>query len=335
MVKPPYLLRHKDIAHISAGKLYIGGRRAFPETKRFVRISDPYQAADAITHGVTQGGGPLEVALMAMIFTRDLIRAGKLERTFATFVGVARSLSAVRPTNTTMRRTLDRLLSAYTNLDEAMERVEADVHTILAGFDRLYHRMGRLGATIFEKDCSVLTTCFGEHTLLYSLAYAQEAGKRITLYVNETRPYLLGSRLTAPSAEEMGINVIVIGDGMGANLMRDGMITHYMTACDVLCMDGTVVYKVGTRANAIAAQYHHIPYHAFSISPDPTKHGEGNVVLETRNTKALMSLLRRPTLDESIKAYYPVFDIIEADLVTAVVTPKGILKPTEVKEHFG
>lgn len=116
MVKPPYLLRHKNIAHISAGKLYIGDRRAFPETKRFVRISDPYQAADAITHGVTQGGGPLEVALMAMIFTRDLIRAGKLERTFATFVGVARSLSAVRPTNTTMRRTLDRLLSAYTNL---------------------------------------------------------------------------------------------------------------------------------------------------------------------------------------------------------------------------
>jgi len=102
---------------------------------------------------------------MAMIFTRDLIRAGKLERTFATCVGVARSLSAARPTNTTMRRTLDRLLSAYTNLDEAMERVEADVHTILAGFDRLYHRMGRLGATIFEKDCSVLTTCFGEHTL--------------------------------------------------------------------------------------------------------------------------------------------------------------------------
>ena len=47
-----------------------------------------------------------------------------------------------------------------------------------------------------------------------------------------------------------------------------------------------------------------------------------------------MSLLRRPTLDESIKAYYPVFDIIEPDLVTAVVTPKGILKPTEVKEHF-
>ncbi len=334
MVKTPYLLRHENIAHISGGKLCIGDRRAFPAAKRFVCVRDPYEAADAITHMVTQGGGPLEVALMAMIFTRDLIRAGTLERSLATFVDVANQLRAARPTNTTMRRTLDRLLSAYTNLDEAMERIEADVHAILAEYDELYHRMGRLGATIFEKDSSVLTTCFGEHTLLYTLAYARETGRRITLFVNETRPYLQGSRLTAPSAEEMGIDVTVIGDGMGANLMREGMVTHYMTACDVLCMDGTVVNKVGTRANAIAARYHHIPYYAFSIAPDPSKADASLLVMEERDGEEMKRCRGVPTTTESVKAYYPAFDIIEADLVTALVTPKGILKPGAVKEYF-
>ena len=334
MVKTPYLLRHENIARIEDAVLLIGDRRSYPFSEDFVACTTLAQVADALREMVSQGGGPLEVALVAMIFTRDHIRAGKLEHTLTTFVDVARSLSAARPTNTTMRRTLDRLLSTYTNLDEAMENIEADVHAILCEYDTLYHQMGRLGATIFEKESSVLTTCFGEHTLLYTLAYAQEAGRRITLYVNETRPYLQGSRLTAPSADEMGISVTVIGDGMGANLMREGMITHYMTACDVLCMDGTVVNKVGTRANAIAARYHHIPYYAFSISPDATKADASLLVMEERDGEEMKRCRAMATTTQSVKAYYPAFDIIEADLVTALVTPKGILKPTEVKEHF-
>jgi len=334
MIKTPYLLRHENIARIEGSQLLIGDRRTYPFSRDFVRCSTPSDVVDALKMMVTQGGGPLEVALVAMIFTCHLIKAGVLTRTLNTLFGVAHHLTLARVTNTTMKRTLDRLLSAYRDLDEAMERIEADVHAILDEYDELYHRMGRLGSTVLDDGSSVLTTCFGEHTLLYSLAYAQAAGKRVTLFVNETRPYLQGSRLTAPSAQEMGLDVTVIGDGMGANLMREGMITHYMTAADVLCMDGTVVNKVGTRANAIGAYYHHIPYYAFSISPDPTKTDISLLEMEERDGQEMKECRGAPTTAEGVKGYYPAFDIIEASLVRAVITPKGILEPTVVKEHF-
>ncbi len=334
MVITPYLLQHENIARLEGGTLLIGDRRAYPFGREFVRCSTIEEVALALRQMVTQGGGPLEVALLSMCFVRDLIREGRAAGALSTFSEAAKALSAARPTNTTMRRALTGLLAPYRSLDEAMERVQADVEAILVEYDELYHRMGRLGSTLISDGDSVLTTCFAEHTLLYSLAYAQEAGKHITLYVNETRPYLQGSRLTAPSAHQMGIDVIIIADGAGANLMREGKVDSYMTACDVLCMDGTVVNKVGTRANAIAAHYHSLPYYAFAISPDPTKADGRDLVMEERDPREMKECLNRPTTIAEVGAYYPAFDIIEANLVDRVVTPKGILESRQVKEHF-
>ncbi len=334
MIITPYLLRHENIAHIEGGNLYIGDRRAYPFKEEFVRCSTIEEVALALQQMVTQGGGPLEVALAAMRLVRIQIREGRALPALSTFRSAAETLSTARPTNTTMKRTLSRLLAPYRTLDDAMDLIEEDVAALLDEWDAIYHQMGRSGSTLLSDGSRVLTTCFGEHTLLYTLAYAREAGKAVTLYVNETRPYLQGSRLTAPSAHEMGIEVTIIGDGMGANLMREGMIDMYMSACDVLCMDGTVVNKVGTRSNAIAACYHNLPYYAYAISPDPSKDDSSALVMEERDPQEMKECLGQATTIDGVGAYYPAFDIIEADLVTGLVTPKGILKPAEIKEHF-
>lgn len=334
MIPTPYLLRHENIVHIEGAHLNIGDRRVYPFARQFISCSSVEEVAAALREMVTQGGGPLEVALIAMCFVRRQICEGRAAGSLSTFLDAANLLSAARPTNTTMKRALARLLAPYRTLDEAMDRIEADVASILGEYDELYHRMGELGSSLLEDGSRVLTTCFAEHTLLYSLAYAQAAGKRITLTVNETRPYLQGSRLTAPSALDIGIEVILIGDGMGANLMREGMIDCYMTACDVLCMDGTVVNKSGTLSNAIAAHYHRLPYYAFAISPDPTKASSKDLVMEERDPCEMKECVGQPTTVAEVGAYYPAFDIVEAPLVSALVTPKGILKSTEIKEHF-
>jgi len=274
------------------------------------------------------------VALLAMVQVKRRIKAQELSPSLTSFTDAALLLKAARPTNTTMARALDTLLSSYQSLDEAMDRIEEDVTKSLAQWDEIYHRLGKLGGSLIGDDEGILTTCFGEHTVLYSLAYAREAGKHIRLYVNETRPYLQGSRLTAPSAHQMGIDVTIIGDGMGATLMREGVIDRYMTACDVLCMDGTVVNKTGTLSNAIACSHYRIPYHAFAISPDPSKRGEADVVTEERNPQEMKECRGEATTAADIPARYPAFDIIAASLVTSVVTPKGVLRPHEVEEAF-
>lgn len=334
MKEIPYLLRNSTIAHLKDNALYIGDRRLFPFERTFVRCESVREIAAALSAMVTQGGGPLEVALQTMRFVRLEIQQGRLPATLASFFDARDLLAAARPTNTTMARALDALLGQYVSIEEAMERVDEDVSAALAHWEAIYRQMGKLGSSLLTDKSAVLTTCFAEHSLLYTLQYAQADNKAISLYVNETRPYLQGSRLTAPSAAELGIPVTVIGDGMGATLLREGSIDCYMTACDVLCMDGTVVNKTGTLANAIAASYYGIPYYPFSISPDPTKGGVADLVMEERDPQEMKECRGIPTTTSEVAGRYPAFDIIEPSLVTSVVTPKGILTPKEVKEHF-
>lgn len=338
MIELPYLLRHENICRLEVGKILIGDRRVFPFEKRFEVCSSVAQVAQALRSMVTQGGGPLEVALQTMVFVTNQMQRGDLPGGFSTLADAADQLIAARPTNTTMQRTLQSLLAQVrmfaSDPDELSQAVGQQVQSILDGYDRLYHQMGRMGSTLLDQDSVVLTTCFAEHTFLLSLAYAQESGKKIRVLANETRPYLQGSRLTAPSLEEMGIEVQLITDGMGATFLEAGKVDVYMTAVDLLCMDGTVVNKVGTLANAIAARYAGVPYYAFSISPDTSKKTRLDVTMEMRPSQEIKRCMGNPTTLESIGALYPAFDIIPHSLVTAVVTPKGILKPEQVKRSF-
>lgn len=338
MITLPYLLQHENICRLEGKHLLIGDRRAFPFEKRFEVCSSVDQVAESLRAMVTQGGGPLEVALQTMVWVTRLMQSGELRGGFATLADAAKQLIAARPTNTTMQRALQSLLAAVkdsaSDLEALDHAVQTQVDLMLEGYDRLYHQMGRMGSTLLKQDSVVLTTCFAEHTFLLSLAYAKESGKHVRVLANETRPYLQGSRLTAPSLKEMGIEVQVITDGMGASFLQAGKVDMYMTAVDLLCMDGTVVNKVGTLSNAIAARYYNVPYYAFSISPDPTKQGGADVTMEMRSPSEVTRCMGSPTTLDSIGALYPAFDIIPSELVTALVTPKGILEPEHVKRNF-
>ncbi len=338
MIELPYLLRHENICMLDDDRVLIGDRRVFPFEKRFEACRSVEQVADALRAMVTQGGGPLEVALQTMVFVTRRMQSGALPARYETLASAAAQLIAARPTNTTMQRVLQNLLAAVkeheTDLEALVHAVRQQVRLVLDKYDSLYHQMGRMGSTLLDQESVVLTTCFAEHTFLLSLAYAKESGKRIRVIANETRPYLQGARLTAPCLQEMGIDVQVITDGMGATFLESGLVDVYMTAVDLLCMDGTVVNKVGTLANAIAARYCNVPYYAFSISPDQTKQGKDDVNMEMRSPKEITRCMGHATTLDSIGGLYPAFDIVPAELVTSVVTPQGILKPCQVKRSF-
>ncbi|MFA6846418.1 MAG: translation initiation factor 2 [Sphaerochaetaceae bacterium] len=236
----PYLLQKENIAHVQDGILYIGDRRTFPFQRTFFPCHDAGEIAFALRSMVTQGGGPLQVALTALPFLAR--KAGS----FSELQGMMDLIKASRKTNTTMARTIDGILEKVKDGRDMEERLSLLVEEQEAKFQSEYEVMGKAGALLLPQEARVLTTCFAEHSFLLCLQYAREIGKKVVVMVNETRPYLQGSRLTAPSLKELGFEVSLVTDGMGAHYMAENEINVYMTACDVLCKDGTVVNKVGT-----------------------------------------------------------------------------------------
>jgi methylthioribose-1-phosphate isomerase len=340
MVELPYLLKKESICHRKDGLLYIGDRRVFPFEKRFEPCSTVEQVAAALKAMVTQGGGPLQVAFTTLRFISEKMRLGRLPYSYEELRRSVALLIGARPTNTTMRRAMLALLEELAPLfadgagpDEFALKVDELVDEQELYYDETYHQMGRIGSTLIEDGDVILTTCFAEHTFLLSLAYAREEGKALSVLVNETRPYLQGSRLTYPCLQEMGIQAHLITDGMGAHYLAEGKITKYMTASDLVCMDGSVVNKVGTLSNAVACNYYKVPYYAFSISPDPTKLSSSEIVMEERSAEEVLHCLSLPTTLEG-KALYPSFDIIEPSLVHGIVTPKGVLAPSSLARSF-
>jgi methylthioribose-1-phosphate isomerase len=335
MMELPYLLKRENICRIEDGRILIGDRRVFPFKRRFEVCTSVEEIAGALQSMVTQGGGPLEVALTTMVYVAKQMREGRLPRDPAVLERACDLLIAARPTNTTMKRVIQGLLAELTSHpSDWLDLVEPKVEAVQASFDHVYEVMGRFGSSLLGPENTILTTCFAEHTFLLSLAYAQAEGNYVRVIANETRPYLQGSRLTAPSLQEMGIEVQLITDGMGATVISEHMVTHYMTAADVVCLDGTVVNKVGTLSNALAAHAYGVPYYAFSVSPDPTKRGRQDLVMEMRSAGEVTQCLGRSTTKKGIGALYPAFDSIPAELVRGIVTAKGVLSPHQIQRSF-
>ena len=305
----PSFLQSRNLCRYEDGRIYILDRRRLPFENVYVTCETVEDVADAISSMVTQGGGPLEVALKTMLMAkkqgRDLEYSAKI-------------LASARKTNRTMAHALESLLASY----EKGADIFAEVGRIFSYYDECYEKMSFWGKDLIPDNAGILTTCFAEHSFLLSLKRAAMEGKRIRVYVNETRPYLQGAHLTAPALFEMGIDCVLITDGMGASLMRAGLVNIYMTASDMFMQSGAVVNKIGTLPNAIAAKHFGIPYYAFSFGKTPDR----ELSLEFRNKDEVLLFCGNRITGKGIDALYPAFDVVDKEYVTGVVTPKGIEK---------
>ena len=307
---PPFL-KHSWISRIEGDVLYVTDRRKLPSVHEEVICRNAEEAASAIKAMVTQGGGPLEVALNAMLLAS---RKGEdLEK--AVLV-----LSSSRPTNTTMKRTLAAIMERY----RAGEEMEELIHSAFNYYDELYDAVSDIGASLIEDGDGIITRCFPEHTFLLSVRKAVLSGEAVHVYVPETRPYLQGARLTEPSLRAMGISCSLITDAMNAHFMAEGRIAKVMTASDLALSDRTVVNKVGTLSDAVAARYYGIPYYAFSLSIDKGRTRK-DIVMEERSGEEVKSIGGSMIAEKETDALYPAFDIIPPELVSGIITKDGVI----------
>lgn len=325
----PFVVNPANIARFESGKVLIGNRSKYPFEQSFVTCKNVADVAQAIKDMVTQGAGPWMAAANALRFvtkqgTKELKKARDI-------------LVSTRPTNTAMKLRLDDILEAATlaeeqgsDVDEAVaNRIEAIKNSL---YDN-YALRGRAVADLIEEGEGILTMCFAEAGFLMALALAGRDGKKIKCYVPETRPYLQGAKLTAPSIQELGIEANLITDNMPAHIMREGNIQKYITAADLITVDGHVCNKIGTYQNAITAHEHDIPYFAFAWGRDDAKQTRSDVEIEERDPAEIRQALGQPTTRDDIGARYPTFDITPPKFVSGVATVHGVVSPYTLKNY--
>jgi len=195
--------------------------------------------------------------------------------------------------------------------------------------------MGRHGATLMPSSGGVLTHCnagalatAGYGTALGVIRAAVEAGKKIHVYADETRPFLQGSRLTAWELMKDGIATTVISDNMAGSMMRQGKIQAIVVGADRIAANGDVANKIGTYSVAVLAKEHEIPFYvAAPISTVDLATPDGSKIpIEQRNAKEVTHIGGRQMVPDGVRVENPAFDVTPAKYVAAIITERGIAR---------
>lgn len=242
-----------------------------------------------------------------------------------------------RPTAVNLSWGVDRALLAVKDKETAEEIREAalaEAEQIAEEDIAINKAIGRKGAKLLEDGDNVLThcnagrlACVGWGTALGVIRSAVEAGKQIHVYACETRPLNQGSRLTAWELATDGIPVTLICESMSGSLMRKGRIDKAIVGADRITKDA-VFNKIGTYSHAVLAKYHRVPFYvAAPLSTFDLAHTEAEITVEERDPKEICFVGDVRLAPEGIDVYNPAFDATPLELVSALITEKGVFRP--------
>jgi methylthioribose-1-phosphate isomerase len=253
---------------------------------------------------------------------------------------ICRTLARTRPTAVNLFWAIDRMKALYGSLrgrpiaeirraliEEALRIREEDIAICRA--------IGRNGAPLVVEGKAVLTHCnagalatAGYGTALGVIRAAVEAGKRIDVFADETRPFLQGARLTAWELEQDGIPITLITDNMAGHFMKSGRIGCVVVGADRIAANGDVANKIGTYSVAVLAKENNLPFYvAAPISTLDLKLASGDLIpIEERPAAEVTHLYGKRVATEGIQVANPAFDVTPARYVTAIVTENGVAR---------
>jgi methylthioribose-1-phosphate isomerase len=253
------------------------------------------------------------------------------------------TLDAQRPTAVNLSWATSRVLEQAQHVaredaavDTLRERVLAEAHTILAEDLAMCHTIGEYGAPLIPERGHVLTHCnagglatAGYGTALAPMRTAHSQGRFIHVYVDETRPFLQGARLTAWELREAGISQTLITDNMAGYMMQQGNIDCVIVGADRIVANGDVANKIGTYTVAILAKTHNIPFYvAAPTSTVDLSLEHGNMIeIEERSSDEVTHIGNQRIAPEGVHAAHPAFDVTPNELIAGIITERGVLKP--------
>ncbi len=312
--------------------------------REVIRTYHDYRGiARAIRSMVIRGAPAIGVAAaMAMALA---IRRSAGEQARARFERAAAILKATRPTAVNLSWAIDRMrhvleANLELNPERLYRRMRDEAIAIYHEDIEVNRALGRHGAELLDSKVNILTHCnagalatAGYGTALGVVRAAREAGKAVRVFADETRPFLQGSRLTAWELRKDRVPVTIIADNMAASLLRTGEIDCVIVGTDRTAANGDVANKIGTYPLAVMAQRHKVPFYVAAplSSIDLTCASGEEIPIEQRPATELTEFAGKSIAPTGVDVFNPAFDVTPAELVTAIITERGIAYPPFTK----
>jgi len=308
-----------------------------PVEERWIPIETPEQMAEAIRKLRVRGAPAIGIAAAYGVVLA-------LRRSESGPENVRRAIELLRGTRPTAvnlfgaLRRMEAVLEAYRHADRETLRARllAEARAIEEEDREAGRRLGAYGLELLKDGMRVLTHCHtggvatsGYGTALAPFILGKERGVRLEAWVDETRPLLQGSRITAWELLKAGVPATLITDSMAAHVMQQGWVDAVIVGADRIAANGDVANKIGTYGLAVLARAHGIPFYVsapVSTIDFETPSGK-EIVIEERDPREITHGFGRQTAPEGIRVYNPAFDVTPAELVTAIITDRGILRP--------
>ncbi len=315
-------------------------QRDLPARVAYLRYDSAAAVADGIKTMVVRGAPAIGCAAAYGVALEALRLRPESRETF--LAGIAQGIAVLadsRPTAVNLFWALNRMRAKLDTLRAATSSAIAyalliEAHAITAEDVRLNRAMGMHGSALLRDNMRVLTHCnagalatAGHGTALGVIRSAVEAGKRIHVIADETRPFLQGARLTAWELMQDDIPVTLIADNAAGLLMRRGEIDAVIVGADRVAANGDVANKIGTYSVAVLARRHGIPFYvAAPLSTIDTATATGDdILIEERDASEITGYGGTQWAPVGVAVRNPVFDVTPAELVTALITECGVV----------
>ncbi len=329
---PARLNRQKD-------KLVILDQTLLPEEEVFLELNKPDVIWEAIKMLRVRGAPAIGVAAAYGLYVSSLaIDSSSTAEFRKEVIAIKDYLESSRPTAVNLSWALDRMVTRLKREGDQpvailRQALLQESETIFKEDQAMGRAIGEHGLSLLKPGMGLLTHCnagglatSGYGTALAPMYLGHERDYGFSVYADETRPLLQGSRLTAYELHKAGIDVTVICDNMAAMVMKEGRIDAVLVGCDRVAANGDVANKIGTSGVAILAKEYGIPMYVLgpTSTVDLDTPTGAEIEIELRDEEEIGMGFGKRTAPKGVKAYNPAFDVTDAKYIDAIITEKGV-----------
>ena len=328
-------------------------QRLLPNEEKYLTLRSYEEVAEAIKIMVVRGAPAIGVSAAMGIALGAKQSVGTSVTDLEDDLDyICDTLGRTRPTAVNLFWAIERMRMAFNaakgltrQVEEIKQKLIDEALAIFRDDIDANRALGRFGAELIPDGATVLTHCnagalatAGDYgTALGVIRGARDAGKRIAVIADETRPFLQGSRLTAWELGQDDIPVTVITDNMAGHVMKEGKVDAVVVGADRIAANGDTANKIGTYMVAVLANRHNIPFYvAAPVSTIDMAMASGDEIpIEERDPREVTHVREQRLAPEGVAVHNPAFDVTPNDLIAAIITDKGVARPPYVESLRG
>jgi len=321
-----------------------------PYEFKYINIATGDEMFNAIKTMIVRGAPAIGIAGAhgVVLFAQELAKSGLNRAEFVSeLLKKADYLVTSRPTAVNLKWAIEKqkevIKSVSGGVEEIISALKVNAIKLENEDIEINKKIGDNGAEIVPKGATILTHCnagalatVGYGTALGVVRSAFAKDNTVQVFADETRPRQQGARITTFELTMDGIPTTLITDGMCSYFMRKGMIDLVIVGADRIAANGDAANKIGTYTVAISAKYHNVPFYvaAPASTIDTSIKSGDEIVIEERSHEEVTHINGKRICAEGVNIINPGFDVTPAELITGIITEKGIFKPEEIKDNF-